>query len=151
MSGFVLDASIALAWCFDDEATDETTALLDRMERESAHVPSLWHIEVANVVAISGRKGRLSPARAAEFAALIDALPILVDEEKAGGRARGARMWPPGRALREILDLARHERLTAYDAAYLELAMRQGLPLATRDEELRGAADRVGVALVLGT
>lgn len=135
MSGFVLDASIALAWCFDDEATDETTALLDRMERESAHVPSLWHVEVA----ISGRKGRLSPARAAEFAALIDALPILVDEET------------PGRALREILDLARHERLTAYDAAYLELAMRQGLPLATRDEELREAAERVGVALVLGT
>ena len=139
MSGFVLDASIALAWCFDDEATDETTALLDRMERESAHVPSLWHIEVANVVAISGRKGRLSPARAAEFAALIDALPVLVDEET------------PGRALREILDLARHERLTAYDAAYLELAMRQGLPLATRDEELRRAAERVGVAMVLAS
>lgn len=136
MSGFVLDASIALAWCFDDEATDETTALLDRLERESAHVPSLWHLEVTNVVVTSGRKGRLSAARAAEFAALIEALPILVDEQT------------PARALREILDLARHQRLTSYDAAYLELAMRRGLPLATRDDDLRAAAQRVGVTLL---
>lgn len=137
MTDFVLDASIALAWCFDDEATAEATALLDRFEHGTALVPALWHLELANALVTSERRQRISAARATEFATLIEALPIFVDQET------------PARAPRGILDLARHERLTAYDAAYLELAMRQGLPLATLDSDLRDAAERVGVPLLL--
>ena len=80
MSGFVIDASVALAWCFDDEATEATRALLDRFEDGHAEVPSLWHLELANALAMGERKGRITPARASEFIALIDALPIVIDE-----------------------------------------------------------------------
>ena len=80
MSGFVIDASVALAWCFDDEATEATRALLDRFEDERVEVPSLWHLELANALAMSERKGRITPARASEFIALIDGLQIMIDE-----------------------------------------------------------------------
>ncbi len=83
MSGFAIDASIALAWCFDDEATDATRALLDRFEDEHAEVPSLWHLELANALAMGERKRRITPARASEFIALIGGLPIVIDEQTA--------------------------------------------------------------------
>jgi predicted nucleic acid-binding protein len=136
MTGFVIDASIALAWCFDDEATAATSALLDRFEDEHAEVPSLWHLELANALALSERKGRVTPARTSEFIALIGGLPIVTDELTAN------------LALSIVLNLARSERLSAYDASYLELAMRRGVPLATKDDDLAKAARRVGVALL---
>jgi predicted nucleic acid-binding protein len=136
VSGFVIDASAALAWCFDDESTEATRALLDRFEHEHAEVPSLWHLEVANALAMAGRNGRITPARTSEFIALIGGLPIVVDEQT------------PSLALSTVLDLARSERLSAYDASYLELAMRRGVPLATKDTDLVKAAQRVGVTLL---
>ena len=136
MSGFVLDASAALAWCFDDEATEATRALLDRFEDERAEVPSLWHLEVANALTMAERNGRITPARTSEFTALIGELPIVVDEQT------------PSLALCTVLDLARSQRLSAYDASYLELAMRRGFPLATKDTDLVKAARRVGVTLL---
>jgi predicted nucleic acid-binding protein len=136
VSGFVIDASAALAWCFDDEATGATRALLDRFEDEPAEVPSLWHLEVANALAMGERNGRITPARTSEFIALIGGLPIVVDEQT------------PSVALSTMLDLARSERLSAYDASYLELAMRRGFPLATKDADLMKAAQRVGVTLL---
>jgi predicted nucleic acid-binding protein len=136
VSGFVIDASIALAWCFDDEATDATRALLDRFEDEHAEVPSLWHLELANALAMGERKRRITPARASEFIALIGGLPIVIDEQTAN------------LALNTVLDLARSEGLSAYDASYLELAMRRGVPLATKDEDLAKAARHVGPALL---
>lgn len=136
MSGFVIDASVALAWCFDDEATEATRVLLDRFEDEHAEVPSLWHLELGNALAIGERNTRITPARTSEFIALIGGLPIVVDEQT------------PDRALSTVLDLARSERLSAYDASYLELAMRRGLPLATKDDDLARAARGVGVSLL---
>ena len=136
MSGFVIDASVALAWCFDDEATEATRALLDRFEDERAEVPSLWHLELANALAIGERNGRITPARASEFIGLIDGLPIAIDERT------------PDFALSSVLELSRREQLSAYDASYLELAMRRGVPLATKDNDLARAADRVGVTLL---
>jgi predicted nucleic acid-binding protein len=136
VSGFVIDASAALAWCFDDESTEATRALLDRFEHEHAEVPSLWHLEVANALAMAGRNGRITPARTSEFIALIGGLPIVVDEQT------------PSLALSTVLDLARSERLSAYDASYLGLAMRRGVPLATKDTDLVKAAQRVGVTLL---
>ena len=137
MSDFVVDASVALAWCFDDEATPATRALLDRFEQEQAEVPSLWHLELANALALAERKRRITPARSSEFTALVAALPIVTDAETST------------RALNTVLDLARRERLSAYDASYLELAMRRGVPLATTDRELARAARRAGVVLTL--
>lgn len=136
MSGFVIDASVALAWCFDDEATEATRALLDRFADERAEVPSLWHLELANALAVGERNRRITPARTSEFVALIGGLPIVVDEQK------------PSIALSTVLDLARSEGLSAYDASYLELAMRRGVPLATKDDALITAARRAGVTLL---
>ena len=136
MSGFVIDASVALAWCFDDEATAATRALLDRFEDEHAEVPSLWHLELANALASSERNRRITPARISEFIALISGLPIVIDEQT------------PNFALSAVLDLARRERLSAYDASYLELAMRRGVPLATKDNDLAKASGRLGVTLL---
>ena len=106
MSGFVIDASVALAWCFDDEATPATRALLDRFEDEHAEVPSLWHLELANALSLGERNKRITPARTSEFIALIGGLPIVIDEQT------------PIHALGTVLELARSERLSAYDASY---------------------------------
>ena len=137
MSGFVIDASVALAWCFADEATEATTRLLDRFADEPAEVPSLWHLELANALALGERKGRITVARIGEFVGLIGGLPIVIDEQT------------PNLALGNVLNLARSEQLSAYDASYLELAIRRGLPLATQDDDLAKAARRVGVTLLL--
>jgi predicted nucleic acid-binding protein len=137
VTGFVLDSSVTLSWFFEDERSDRTDRLLERLEAESAAVPGLWYFEVANVLWIGERRGRTTPARSAQFVAELEGLAIVADDE------------PPALAFGRVLDLARSERLTAYDAAYLELAMRLGVPLATKDEALGGAATRLGV-VVLG-
>lgn len=136
VSRFVLDASIALAWCFDDESTSETNALIDRLRDYGAYVPSLWHLELTNVLLQAERRSRISAADIAVRLRLLGDLPIDTDVET------------HLRAMRETLALARAERLTAYDAAYLELAMRRGLPLASRDGDLRAAAARLGVVVL---
>ena len=136
MSGFVIDASVALAWCFDDEATEATRALLDRFEDERAEVPSLWHLELANALAMGERNKRITPAQASEFIALIEELPIVIDERT------------PNFALSSVLELSRRHQLSAYDASYLELAMRRGVPLATKDNDLARAANHMGVTLL---
>jgi predicted nucleic acid-binding protein len=136
VSGFVIDASVALAWCFADEATPATSALLDRFESEHAEVPSLWHLELANALLVGARNGRIAPARTSEFTALVNGLPIVVDEQT------------PSLALDSVLNLAQKAGLSVYDASHLELAMRRGLPLATKDGDLGKAARRVGVPLL---
>jgi predicted nucleic acid-binding protein len=136
VSAFVLDASVALAWCFADEATAATDAVLDRLGQEEAAAPALWRLEVANALAMAERRGRLSPAGLTRSVALLQQLAVVIDREGSE------------RAFRELLDLARGERLTVYDAAYLELALRLGLPLASKDARLREAATRLGLALL---
>ena len=138
MSGFVLDCSIAVAWCFEDEAGPDTDALLERVRDEGAVVPVLWHLELGNVLLQAERRGRMGAADLTARLELIGDLPIATDDETAA------------RARREILALARAEALTTYDAAYLELAMRRGLALATKDRALRSAAGRAGVTLLPG-
>ena len=131
-----MDASIALTWCFEDEATPETDHLFARIRDEGAIVPDLWRLEVANVLLQAERRGRISGADVALRLELIAALPIVVDSETTR------------HAWRDTLGLARSERLTSYGAAYLELAIRGGTPLATRDRELADAAKRRGVAVL---
>ena len=133
MSAFVLDCSVAVAWLFDDEATPATDSLLDRLKDSGAFVPSLWRLELGNVPSRAERHRRISAAQLAASLNLLDRLPITADTET------------DNRAFREILTLARTENLTTYDATYLELAMRRGLELATRDKALIRAARHVQV------
>jgi predicted nucleic acid-binding protein len=132
----VIDSSIALTWCFEDEASPETDGLFERVRDEGAVVPGLWHLELGNVLLQAERRGRISRADIATRLSLIADLPISVD----------GKTTP--RAWREILLLARAENLTAYDAAYLELADRRGLRLMTRDHALADAAKRLGVIVL---
>jgi predicted nucleic acid-binding protein len=131
----VVDSSIALTWCFEDEASPETDRLFERVRDDGAVVPGLWHLEVANVLLQAERHGRIGRADVARRLMLISDLSIATDQETTP------------RAWRETLSLARAENLTAYDAAYLELAQRRGLPLMTRDNELGAAAKRLGVTV----
>lgn len=134
--GFILDASITLSWCLSDEQTPATNALLERLETEEAIVPALWSLEIGNILVSAQRKQRITYAKIIEFLSLLEPLNIRVDEETA---ARG---------FHEILSLSYSESLTTYDAAYLELAMRHGLPLATKDMQLSAVAKRLGVEVI---
>lgn len=133
MSALVLDCSATVAWCFREEASAASRALLDRVSEDGALVPPLWPYEVGNVLTMAERRERITEAAVAEFLGLLADLPIEVDAQAAE------------HVLHEVRHLARSERLTAYDAAYLELAMRAGLPLATRDRALAAAASGCGV------
>jgi predicted nucleic acid-binding protein len=133
---WVFDASITMAWCFDDERTNATDQLFRRLANSPATVPQLWPLEVANVLILATRKGRLSPEKRAEFVAVLNASPIHIDAATASG------------AFDPIMRIADAHRLTAYDAAYLELALRLRLPLATLDQDLRAAAASAGVDLL---
>jgi predicted nucleic acid-binding protein len=133
VSSFVLDCSIAASWCFRDEATAETDAILEKVRDEGALVPALWHLELGNVLLQAERRKRLSADETANLLGLIASLPIVTDDQTSY------------RALREILMLARSSGLTTYDASYLELATRSGKPLATKDRALFGVARRMGV------
>lgn len=133
MSAFVLDCSVAVAWLFDDEASPETDALLERLRDDGALVPGLWRLELGNVLAHAERRSRITASQIAAYLGLLDRLPIVTDTEM------------ESRALREILTLARTENLTTYDAAYLELAMRRNTELATRDKALIRAARGLGI------
>ena len=132
----VVDSSIALTWCFEDEATPETDSLFERIRDEGAFVPGLWHLELGNVLLQAEKRGRIGTSDVAKRLELIAELPISIDHETA------ARAW------RKILILARTAGLTTYDAAYLELAVRRGLPLLTRDNALAEAAKRLGVVVL---
>ena len=136
MTEAVIDSSIALTWCFEDEASAETDALFERVRDEGAVVPGLWRLELGNVLLQAERRGRISAGDVAARLDLIAELPISVDPETAD------------RAWRDILTLARAERLTVYDAAYLELAARRGFPLLTLDDDLAQAALRLGVVVL---
>lgn len=132
---FVLDGSVALVWGFEDEDDAYATAILERMADLQAHVPSLWSLEVANALLVGERRGRTTAANTARFLAILGSFPIIVDEETV------ARAWT------ETMHLARAHNLSAYDATYLELAIRLGLPLASLDGKLKAAASAVGVPL----
>ena len=104
-----------MAWCFEDEATDFTDSLLESLAQVSVLVPSIWSLEVANVLAISERRGRTNQAKITQFLRLLGNLPIIVDA-KTGEKA-----------FTDVLTLARTHKVTSYDAAYLELALCEGL------------------------
>ena len=135
---FVLDSSIALSWCFEDERTPATRALLVRVGVAGACAPALWPLEVLYALAMAERRSRIDSERRQRLAGFLHDLPVTIDDETA------SQAWAVAS------QLAARFRLTVYDAAYLELAQRLNLPLATLDQELRAAAAALGVPL-LGT
>jgi len=133
----VLDASVTLAWCFPDESTAYTEAVLDSLAGGAEAVaPAIWPFEVANALLVAERRKRITVAQVTSVLQRIANLPITVDPVQTD------------HVFRQILLLARQEQLTEYDAAYLELALRAGLPLATLDDRLRRAARNTGIPLV---
>jgi len=137
MGRWVTDSSATLTWCFEDEATPATDALLAKLRAgDEAAVAAHWPLEIANSLLVAIRRGRISRENAARFFQDLRALPIPVEPESGQN------------AFDRVFDLASQHRLTAYDAAYLELAMREGSALATLDEELRRAAREAGVSLM---
>lgn len=136
MKRFVIDCSVVMAWCFVDEADEYADSVLDMLASAEAVAPSIWALEVANVLLVGERRNRLKEADSARFIELLRELHITADNETAD------------HALSEILSIGREQGLSSYDAAYLELAMRHGLALATRDDALRRAAKKFGVRLI---
>jgi len=135
---FVLDCSATLPWIFADGAAEATDQLLDTLQNGAqARVPALWHLELANVLVGAQRRGRIDQAGIEAFLSHLTSYAISVDVETI------ARAWT------KALDLAVRHGLSAYDAAYLELALRRDLPLATKNRALIDATRRAGVRLVL--
>jgi predicted nucleic acid-binding protein len=136
---FVLDNSVAMLWLLPQSNPAGLTMaqqVLDRLQGTGAQVPSLWHLEAANVMAKCLRQDKITQAQASTFVTLLEALDISTDAETSL------------RALHDTLDLARRYSLSAYDAAYLELALRKSLPLATLDAQLNAAARQAGVPVL---
>lgn len=124
---FVLDCSLTMAWVFPDEATDATDTLRESLVNDLAIVPALWPIEVGNVLLVATRHRRIQVQDWKRIRADLTALPIEIDTET------------PEQVWQAIMPLAFEHKLTAYDAAYLELAVRLKLPLASLDKQLRTA------------
>ena len=132
----ILDSSATLAWFYADETTHAIRQVFDLLIKGGAWVPSLWRLEVANSLEIGIRRGRHDIAFRHATLADLSLLPISLDPET------DRQAWDA------TLRLAHHHRLTLYDAAYLELAQRRGLPLATLDGDLRAAATAESVHLL---
>lgn len=132
----VLDSSVTLAWIYMDERTDAITAVFDRVTDSGAWVPALWKLEIANVLEMGVRRGRTDRGFLEATLTDLELLPIQADPDT------GKHAW------RSTLRLAQRYRLTLYDAAYLELALRRSLPLATLDLELRNAAEAESITLL---
>jgi predicted nucleic acid-binding protein len=132
---FVLDGSVTLAWLFHDEKDPYADAIVARLPHLEMLVPRLWHLEVANVLLVGERRERCTLADTTTWLSFLSGLPVGVDP------STESRAWS------DTINLARQHGLSAYDAAYLELSLRAGVPLATLDAKLGTAAQAVGVPL----
>ena len=138
MEEFVLDCSATMAWCFSDEATRETEDLLDSLPSDRrGYAPSVWPLEVTNVLLVAERRDRISQRDAIRFLTLLWTLPITIDPE----------MTPL--IVQSIFNLGRVHQVSAYDAAYLELALRKGLAIATLDNKLKKVAEGLEIPCLL--
>ncbi|MBC7785559.1 MAG: type II toxin-antitoxin system VapC family toxin [Burkholderiales bacterium] len=132
----VVDMSVVLAWYFEEAQTSKALGVLKLIGKNGVLVPELWWCELENGILMGERRARKTPTDSAAFLKLVRALPIETDQT-------------PRRQISDrILDLGRQHQLTAYDATYLELAIRETVPLATFDEALRRSARAMGVSVM---
>ncbi len=138
MTEVVIDASVALAWCFPDEASEYADGVLVALEGQAMLVPAVWGLEIANAILAGERSNRLRPPEIRRFTTLLESLSTVQDVQPAGDHVSN------------VLPLAREYGLSARDAAYLELSIRHAAPLATLDGKLRKAAQKAGVRIFAG-
>ena len=134
---FVLDASVTIGWCLQDEAYPYARDVMSRLQHDTACVPAIWAVEVANVLIVALRRGRSTENAIHQVMAWLPRLEIMPDDRVYGGGLPA-----------EVVRLAIAHGLTAYDASYLELAQRLAIPIAALDEKLKQAAEALGVGLV---
>jgi predicted nucleic acid-binding protein len=132
---FVVDNSVVMSWYFKDETNKYADTVLDKLTGATAVVPSIWPLEVVNVLIVAERQKRLSESDSIRFLTLLSQLPIVVEYERP-------------ELMKELLALARAYNLSSYDASYLYLAMRKGLPIATLDNKLIEAAKSIEVPIL---
>jgi predicted nucleic acid-binding protein len=135
LRGIVVDASVALAWCFPDETSAYADFVLLALENQVAVVPAIWPVEVTNALVVGERRNRLHQPEVTRFVELLKALNIVQDAQ------------PATEILSHVFPLAQRYRLSAYDAAYLDVAVRRHLPLATLDSGLRSASRSAGIEI----
>ena len=137
MTEFVLDCSVAMGWCFNDQTDALTETALALLKDGTAYVPSLWFLEVSNVLLAAERRRKIKRSETMQCVELLRSLPIV--------QASSPTSWSEAE---RVLGLGREYGLSVYDAVYVDLAARMGLPLATRDRALRSACKRVDVLLL---
>ena len=135
---FVVDNSVVMSWCFKDETNQYADAILDCLSEATAFVPSIWPLEVVNVLLVAERKKRLNEADSVRFITLLSQLPIIVAHER------------PERMMKDLLALGRSNNLSSYDASYLDLSMRKGIPIATLDTRLITASKKTNIPILMG-
>lgn len=135
MTDFVLDCSVTMAWCFEDEITEYSEDVFNSLKELKAIAPPLWSLEVANVLLFAQRKKRITKLTAIEFKDSLNLLPIQIDHNIGY------------RSLTSIMELAEETQLTIYDATYLELALHHDLPIATLDQDLKKTAKKLNIEL----
>ncbi len=133
---FVVDNSVVMSWCFKDETNNYADIVLNRLTESTAVVPSIWPLEVVNVLLVAERQKRFSESDSIRFITLLSQLPIVVEYER------------PDMMMKELLALARANSLSSYGASYLDLAMRKGLPIATLSNKLIEAARRIDIPIL---
>jgi predicted nucleic acid-binding protein len=133
MKSFVVDNSVVMSWCFKSDANKYGDAVLDILAESTALVPPIWPLEVVNVLLVAERRNRLKQVDSVRFITLLSQLPIVVEHEG------------PERKMKDLLSLGRATNLSSYDAAYLDVAMRNDCPIATLDKKLIEAAKNVDV------
>jgi predicted nucleic acid-binding protein len=133
--GIVIDASVALAWCFPDEASEYADGILIALEGHAILVPALWSVEITNAVLVAERRKRIKQPEIRRFVELLDGLTVLMDSQSVT------------ESVSNILPIAREYGLSAYDAAYLDVAIRHGAPLATLDNKLQRAGEKAGIEI----
>jgi predicted nucleic acid-binding protein len=136
LTPIVVDASLALAWFLQDEQDSYADGVLASLQADAiAHVPAIWAYETANALTVAERRGRISENDAGRVLTLLRALPIKLEEA------------PRSEVIDRAIDIARRHGISAYDAAYLELAVRLDARLATLNKPLRAAAKRIGLEI----
>ena len=134
---FVADNSVVMSWCFKDGKNRYADSVLEKLLEATAIVPPIWPLEVINVLLVAERRERISEADSVRFLTILSQLPIVIEYEK------------PEQVIRDLLALARQNNLSSYDASYLNLAMRKGVPIATLDKKLIEAAKAVDIKIFL--
>jgi len=136
VDGIVIDASVALAWCFPDEESDYADGVLVALENRATIVPAIWSTEITNALLVGERRKRIRQPEVRRFVELLKSLTILENGQ------------PFAETMSNILPIAREYDLSAYDAAYLDVAVRHGAPLATLDTELQKAGRAAGIKIL---